>query len=150
MSKKSDAHQAVKRIFKEYGVPPALIYDAAREQIFGEVRVICQQAGSELTYLEKGTHNANRAEREIATLKQGTRSDLHDNGSPADFWCYALERRAAINIAIPRDNINCQNQPPETVMTGKPTDISNISEFKFYEWVKYKREKVHFPSHLIN
>ena len=145
MSKKSDAHQAVKRIFKEYGVPPALICDAAREQIFGEVRVICQQAGAELIYLEKGTHNANRAEREIATLKQGTRRDLHDNGSPAVFWCYALERRAAINNAIPRDNINCQNQTPETVMTGKPTDISNISEFKFYEWVKYKREGVQFP-----
>ena len=63
----------------------------------------------------------------------------------AIFWCYALERRAAINNSIIKDNIHCQGQCPETVMTGLPHDISNISEFKFYEWVKYKREGVKFP-----
>ena len=30
-------------------------------------------------------------------------------------------------------------------MTGQPTDISNISEFKFYEWVKYRKQGVQFP-----
>lgn len=145
MHNKKEIHLAVKKVFKTYGVPPALIMDAAREQIWGEVRVLCQHAGADLIYLEKGTHNANRAERAIETLKQGTKKDLDATGAPAVFWCYALERRAAINNSIARDNVHCQGQTPETVMTGQPTDISNLSEFKFYEWVKYKREGVQFP-----
>ena len=145
LQSKKDIHMAVKKLFKKYGVPPSLIMDAAREQIWGEVRVICQHAGADLVYLEKGTHNANRAERSIETLKQGTKKDLHDANAPAVFWCYGLERRAAINNSIAKDNVYCQGQTPETVMTGQPTDISSISEFKFYEWVKYKREGVQFP-----
>ena len=145
MTGKKDIHSAVKKVFKRYGVPPTLICDAAREQIWGEVRVLCDHSGADLVYLEKGTHNTNRAERAIETLKQDTKSDLHTSNAPAIFWCYALERRAEINNSIARDNIHCQGQTPETIMTGQPTDISHISEFKFYEWVKYKRENVQYP-----
>ena len=145
MSSKKEAHLAVKKVFKKYGVPPSLICDAAREQIWGETRTLCQHAGADLVCLEKGSHNANRAERAIETLKQNTVGDLNDASAPAIFWCYALERRAAINNSIPKENVHCQGQTPETVMTGQPTDISNISEFKFYEWVKYRRQGIQFP-----
>ena len=75
----------MKKIFKRYGVPPALICDAAREQIYGETRTLCDQAGADLVFLEKGTHNANRAERAIETLKQSTKKDLNNALVPAIF-----------------------------------------------------------------
>ena len=93
-------------------------------------------------YLEKGTHNANRAERAMETLKQGTKTNLDKSNAPAVFWCHALEIRAAIKNAIVRDNMHCQGQYPEIVMTEQPIDISNISDFKVWEWVKYKKEGV--------
>lgn len=145
VARKDHIPAAVKKVFKTYGVPPALICDAAREQIFGETRTLCQHAGCELIYLEKGTHNANRAERAIEDLKAKTKSDLMESGAPAVLWCYAIERRAAIMNSIPKDNVYCQGQPPETIMTGQPCDISHLSEFKFYEWVKFKREGLQFP-----
>ena len=145
MTGKKDVHLAVKKVFKRYGVPPALVCDAAREQIWGEVRVLCNHSGTGLVYLKRGTHNANNAEQSIETLKQGTKSDLRTSNTPAIFWCYALERRAEIIDSIARENIHCQGQTPETIMTRQPTDISHISEFKFYEWVKYKRENVQYP-----
>ena len=72
MVSKKEAHLAVKKVFKKYGVPPTLICDAAREQIWGDTRTLCQHAGADLVCLEKGSHNANRAERAIETLKRNT------------------------------------------------------------------------------
>lgn len=91
LQSKKDTHIAVKKLFKKYGVPPALIVDAAHEQIWGEVRMICQYASAKFVYLEKGAHNVNQAERTIETLKQGTKRDLHNTGSLAVFWCYAFK-----------------------------------------------------------
>ena len=137
--------RAVKKVFKKYGVPSNIICDAGREQIWGETKTLCQHSGCDIIYLEKDTPNANRAERAIGLLKTETKEDLHRSGAPASFWCYAIERRAIVRNSIVRENVLCAGQTPETVMTGLPTDISNISEFKFYEWVKFRREGVAFP-----
>ena len=141
----SDIAKAVKIIFKNYGVPDTLICDAARAQIWGEVRKLCDQSGCEIMSLERNTPNSNRAERAIGVLKQDTKRDLVEAGAPAVFWCYAMERRASINNSIARDDIHCQGQTRETVMTGQPTDISNLADFKFFEWVKFRRDEVKFP-----
>ena len=141
----SDIAKAVKIIFKRYGVPDTLICDAARAQIWGEVKRLCDQSGCEIVALERNTPNSNRAERAIGTLKQDTKRDLVEAGAPAVFWCYAMERRALINNSIARDDIHCHGQTRETVMTGQPTDISNLADFKFYEWVKFRRDGVSFP-----
>ena len=140
-----DISKAVKYIFKKYGVPDKLICDAARAQIWGEVKKLCDQSGCEIIALERNTPNANRAERAIGSLKQDTKRDLVEAGAPAVFWCYAMERRAMINNAIARDDLHCQGQPRETVMTGQPTDISNLADFKFYDWVKFRRDGIKFP-----
>ena len=106
---------------------------------------MCDHSGADLVYLEKGTRDANCAERAIETLKQDTKRDRHKFNMSEIVLCYALVRRAKINNATVRDNIHCQGQTPETIMTGQPINISHISEFKFYEWVKYKRENVQYP-----
>ena len=61
LNKESDAHMAVKKVFKKYGVPPELICDAARTQIWGETKHFCTQTGCELKILEKGTPSAKGA-----------------------------------------------------------------------------------------
>jgi hypothetical protein len=98
LNKESDAHMAVKRVFKKYGVPPEIICDAARTQVWGETKDFCAQTGCDLKLLEKGTPSANRAEATIKILKHSTKKDLDASNCPVIFWCYCIERRAAINI----------------------------------------------------
>ena len=91
-----DISRAVKKVFKRYGVPPQIICDSAREQIWGETRTLCQHSGCEIIGLEKDTPNANIAERAIGDLKRETIKDLYEAKAPAAFWCYCIEQRVAI------------------------------------------------------
>lgn len=137
---------ALKRYFKEIGVPLQLIADGAREQVQGAARVLCQESGCTLVELEKGTPRANRAERYIQMLKNETRDDMHDSGSPAAFWCYCIERRAEIINSVARDNVLLQGQVPHTMMTGRTRDISHVAEFGWYDWCIYRKEDTPWPS----
>ena len=63
--------QAVKRCFKEIGIPLHLICDQAAEQVKGSARLLCNKVGCLVVELEKGTPASNRAERSIKILKDG-------------------------------------------------------------------------------
>ena len=63
--------QAIKRYFKEVGVPQHLICDQATEQVKGSSRILCNEAGCHVVELQKGTPASNRAERTIKILKDG-------------------------------------------------------------------------------
>ena len=137
--------QAIKRYFKEVGVPQHLICDQAKEQVKGASRILCNEAGCQVMELEKGTPASNRAERVIKILKDGSKKDLFDSNAPMIFWCYCVERRAAIINATVRSNFLLQGNTPHTKLTGQPTDISSLCEFGWYEWVIYRIEGEKFP-----
>ena len=137
--------QAVKRYFKEVGIPMHLICDRAKEQVRGDARILCNEVGCHVRELEKGTSAANRAERAIKTLKDGAKNDLFRSNAPLVLWCYCIERRADIINCTIRSNYMLQGQIPHSMMTGQPTDISNICEYAWYEWVIYRIEGAKFP-----
>lgn len=145
MRSKGDCHLAVKELFKLYGVPDKIICDAAREQNSGETLRFANSVGCHIQYLEKNTPSANRAESSIKILKHDTKKDIAEENAPLVFWCFAMERRADINCALAKDTFGLHGQCAETMMTGKPTDISKLCQFKFYQWVKYRREGQQFP-----
>ena len=137
--------QALKRYFKEVGVPLHLICDQAREQVRGDARILCNEAGCHVVELEKGTPAANRVERAIKILKDGVKRDMFDNDSPLTLWYYCVERRADIINSTVRSNHLLQNQTPHTKLSGQPTDISRLCEFGWYDWVVYWQEGEAFP-----
>lgn len=138
--------QAIKRYFKEVGVPLHLICDQAREQIKGDARILCNEAGCHVIELEKGTPASNRAERNIKILKDGTKQDLFNSNCPMVLWCYCIERRAQIVNVTTRVNTLLQGQTPHSKLTGQPTDISHLCEYGWYEWVIYRIEGAPFPT----
>ena len=140
MTKEKDCHLAFKSLFKDFGVPSNLILDGAKAQIEGESRKVCQKAGCTIKELEKEVPSANRAERAIQTLKNETRRDMRAADSPLVFWCLCIERRARINCATAKDNFNLKGDTPHSMLTGELTDISNLCNFAWYEWVKFRRE----------
>ena len=137
--------QAIKRYFKEIGVPQHLICDQAKEQVRGAARILCNEAGCIVMELEKGTPASNRAERAIKILKDGSKKDMFDSNSPMAFWCYCVEHRADIINATVRSNFLLQGSTPHTKLTGQPTDISSLCEYGWYEWVIYRVEGEKYP-----
>ena len=148
MSGKSgvEVAQAIKRYFKEIGIPLHLICDQAAEQVKGSARLLCNEVGCLIVELEKGTPASNRAERAIKILKDGAWRDMFDANSPMAFWCYCIERRADIINATIRANHLLQGQTPYSKLTGQPTDISALCEYGWYEWVIYRVEGQKFPT----
>ena len=136
---------AIKRYFKEIGVPHRLICDQAREQVKGDSKILCHDAGCTVIELEKGTPASNRAERAIKTLKDETKNDLFASNCPMILWDYALERRAKIICSTPRSNQLLDGTTPHTKLTGQMADISHLIDFKWYDWVVYRVEGQKFP-----
>ena len=132
-------HLAYKKLFKEVGVPTKMIVDGARAQTMGEVRKICDAAGCQIVELEKDTPASNRAERTIQELKMETKRDMVISGSPLVLWCYCLERRSEIMACCAKNNSNLNGTVPKSMMFGEVTDISHLCNFKWYEWVKFRR-----------
>ena len=106
----------------------------------GDSRILCHDSGCAIVELEKGTPAANRAERNIKILKDGTKKDMSNTNSPMVLWCYYVERRAEIINATCRSNHLLQNSTPHTKLTGQPTDISDLCEYRWYDWVVYRVE----------
>ena len=140
-----DIHKGFKTLFKDTGVPRKLIMDEARSQVKGETRKVCEQAGCTVIELEKETPASNRAERVIQELKMGVRQDLKRSGCPLVFWCYCLERRTLINNYTSRNNFELKGMTPHSYLTGEMTDISNLCNFGWYEWIKYRKIGESFP-----
>ena len=132
-------HTAFKRLFKEIGVPLKMIMDGAKAQVSGETKRICDEVGCQIVELEKYTPASNRAERMIQELKLETRRDMKLAGSPLVLWCYCIERRSEIIACCSRNNYKLDGQVPRIFLTGELTDISHVCNFKWYEWVKFRR-----------
>lgn len=145
MTRRSDVPKAIKAFAKEIGAPDAIICDAAREQISHEVRSFCNQIGTSLRVLEENTPWANRAERYIGLIKEATRKDMQECDCPLAFWDYCVERRAAIHNLTPNGLFQLEGRNPYFSVTGQEGDISNLCQFKFYDWVYYREQKADYP-----
>ena len=129
---------------KQVGVPVKLVIDAHSAQKQNKVKRLCDQVGTLLRILEKGTPWANRAELYIGLLKEAVRKDLRHSNCPMVLWDYTIERRTVIHNVVPRPLFQNNGLTPHSATFGVPADISNICNFGWYEWVYY-RDHGSFP-----
>ena len=71
---------------------------------------------------------------------------MFDANSPMAFWCYCVERRAEIINVTVRSNHMLQGLTPHSKLTGQPTNIPALCEYRWYEWVIYRMEGQKFPT----
>ena len=69
---------------------------------------------------------ANRAELAIRIVKEATRKDLCESGSPMVLWDYCMERRALIFQATSKKLFQLHGYNPHTATFGTQADISNL------------------------
>ena len=144
VSRKSGFPKALKAFFKEEGVPPAIVADSAKDQALGESLKVCQQVGCEIRELEQGTPYSNRAERYVGILKEKVLREMKQSKSPMKLWDYCVEWSAKVLSSIAHEHYQLEGMTPKSKLTGQPTDISNLCEFGWYEWVQFRYDNNQF------
>lgn len=146
MMRKGQVHLALKQFAKEVGIPDAIIADMSGEQMSKEVKQFCNEIGTTLRALERGTPWANKAELYIGLLKESVRKDMRESNSPMVFWDYCIERRARINNLTAKSNFHLHGTNAHTDALGEEGDISNLCQYKWYDWCYYREQSAGFPN----
>ena len=147
---KSEVLQAVKQFAKEIGAPDAIISDASGEQTSKKqtsqsLRKFCAEIGTTMRHLEEGTQWANKAELYIGLIKEAVRKDMKESNCPLVFWDYCVERRARINNLTAKSIFKLHGSNAHTALTGEEGDISNLCQYKWYDWCYFLEHKAQFP-----
>jgi len=145
MKSKAEVPQALRLFAKEVGVPDAIVCDKSGEQTSGEIKNLCYKFGTTLRQLEEHTPWANKAELYIGLIKKAVLKDLKESDCPLVLWDYCIERRAMINNLTARDLFNLEGQTPFSSVMGYEGDISNLCQFKWYDWCYYREQGESFP-----
>ena len=138
MKSKSEALQAVKQFAKEIGAPEALINDMSGEQTSKPLKKFCNEIGTTLRVLEEGTPWSNKAKLYIGLIKEAVRKNMKDSNSPLAFWDYCVEWRARINNLTAKNIFQLHGSNPHTALTGDEGDISNLCQYKWYDWCYFR------------
>jgi hypothetical protein len=83
---------------------------------------------------ENSTHN-----------KEAVRKDMKESNCPLVFWDYCVERRARINNLTAKSIFKLHGSNAHTALTGEEGDISNLCQYKWYDWCYFLEHKAQFP-----
>ena len=140
-----DVLQAVKQFTKEIGAPESIVCDNSGEQSSHEMKSFCAQIGTTLRFIEEGTPWTNKAELYIGLIKEAVRKDMKEANCPLVLWDYCVERRARINNLTAKGRFNLHGTNAYTALTSDEGDISNLCQYKFYDWCYYREHTAGFP-----
>ena len=91
--------------------------------------------GASLRLLETGTPWANRAELYIGLMKEAVHKDMKECDCLMILWDYCIQRRAWVNNLTAKDVFKLKGTNSHSATLVITGDISNIYQFKWYEWV---------------
>jgi len=137
MKSKGEAPDSLSLLHRRVGVPETMISDDAPELVSGEFRKRAIKAGSHISPVEAYTPQHNMAEGDIRELKRMWKRAMRKSNCPTAIWDHCFELQALIRSHLVSDRLENRGAVPEEVITGDTPDISNLSEFAWYEWVWY-------------
>jgi hypothetical protein len=132
---KKDAHLTLDLLHHQYGVFHTIIPDNARELTQKDFLDKARRAGSIIHPVEAYTPNQNRAESSIRELKRMYRRAMVASSAPRVLWDHCFELQALIRSHTALDMLSLAGDVPETMLLGDTTDISNLCQFAWYEFV---------------
>ena len=81
----------------------------------------------------------------IRELKRGVRRMMRSSLSPLRLWDYCSQLQARIRSSTAHNNVRLDGEVPQTLVDGTTFDISNLAEFGWYDWIKYRDTTVSWP-----
>ena len=145
MKTKGEAHHLLSLLFSHEGVPKTLIMDGVREEAMGEFRQKARQADCQVKQTEPYSPCQNTAKATIKELKKGTGRKMIRTGSPKVLWDNCSELEAKIQSSTASNIFELEGEVPKTVMNGETTNITQLCEFGWYDWVYFHDNVVTYP-----
>ena len=146
MKSKADAHMVLERICREVGIPKLLVSDGAKEEIYGDWGKIVKHNLIQVRQTEPYSGWQNRCEDEIREVKKHFGRIMALHRCPTAFWDFAWKYTIELRQKLSRKASG--DRPPAEVITGESQDISEYTEFDFYQWILY-RDKAGYPNEPV-
>ena len=143
--KKRDAHHGLSLMAARDGVPPYLIMDGSKAHTLGEFRKKKRQFGCHIKQPEPYPPWKIMLEGATRELKRGSGQKMMRSLLPSKLWDHCIKLEALIRSHTTLDIYGLQGQVPETLLSGKTTDISPFIEHKWYSFVKWFNHGSSFP-----
>ena len=137
MRAKSEAHETLRVLAHEKGIPITFVLDNAKEQVMGKFRATARSWNCGLRQVDPYAPWQNEAESGIRELKKGAARDMILKQTPKVLWDHCYEWKAKILSHTARGYYKLQSQVPEAYLTGQTPDISPLVEYGWYDWVKF-------------
>ena len=113
MKRKLEAHETLLLLFARDGVPNVMVMDGACEQVMGEFRRKCRQAGVHVKQTEPHTPFSNAAESAIREQKKGMARQMVRGKTPKVLWDHCVEREVLVRSTTAHDLYQLKSQVPE-------------------------------------
>jgi len=126
-----------------------LIVDGAKEMKLGEFAWKCKKASCYLQSMELYSQWSNSTECEIRELKKGAARKWTRSGAPCQRWCFVLLFKSYICSHTANGIYKLDGQVPEMVISRETADTSPFCEFGFWDWVKFRENKIDFPGDAL-
>ena len=117
----------------------------AGKQTLFPLKKFCNDIGTTLYCVDKGTLWTNKAKLYIGLIEEAVSKDMKDSNCPLAFWDYCVERQARINNLTAKDIFKLHRLNAYTFLTGKEGDISNLCQFGLYDWWYFHNHRAAFP-----
>lgn len=134
---KAHASTALKITVQDIGIPSHIHTDGAREMTRGEWKEYCDLLGIKMTHVEAHSTFQNKVELGIKELKHDLKNRMILTKTPSRLWDYCLEYCADNNKILPHPLPVLQGRTPLELMIGHTPDISEYSEFGWYDPIYY-------------
>jgi hypothetical protein len=138
MRSKADCGDALNDVVREYGIPEHGIHtDNAGEEsgAHTEWERVRKHFLIPQTFVEPHSPWMNRAEGEIGRFKSHYRRLMNRYHCPETLWCFGVDYTSGLRQCIARARLD--DRTPLEVMTGETPDVSEFTDFDFYEFVIY-------------
>ena len=122
-----------------------LIMDGAREQVMGEFHRKARQADCQVKQMEPYSPWQNAAEATIKELKKRTGRKMIRTSSLKVLWDDCLELEAEIRSNAASNIFELEGEVLKMVMNGEKTNITQLCEFGWYDWVYVHDNAVTYP-----
>ena len=138
MKSQSEFSDTLRCFCKEKGVPVSLVMDVHMAQKNNKTNIFCHKVWMTLHIFEAGTLWANCAELYTGFFKEDVHRELCMTDVPMVLWDYFMECWARIHNTVPHPLFQNQEMSPHEANFGEQGNISNISNFGWYQWVYYR------------
>jgi len=138
MRSEADCGDRFNEAIRQYGIPELGIHSdnaAAETGDFTEFERVRKIHLVPRTTTEPHSPWMNRAESEIGQFKTHWRRIMNRYRCPDMLWCFAAEYTSNIRELMSRPAL--EGRSPYEVMTGETPDISEYTDFDFYQFVIY-------------